>query len=269
MIMNDFDIIQAKLLLFGHNLQYSPDRDRYHYHSCWQMEYIHKGSMQVYLERQEIIVNSGEVLIIPPRIKHAFEYNGKPFGTWSLKYKLVGLSANQQIKRLTQEPLLHEAGRFIETALRNSQSPLPLEKAQAPPENFPQRILLESMIASLTAYAYQKNPTSDSSLATKVRSMIRERNGGALTVAEAAKKLGYSKNHLSFLFKEKCSVPLKTFIDRERVEIAKKLLAYTEMNISETAEAMGFKDVYYFSNFFKRLTGQSPLHYLKEEENNS
>ena len=76
--------------------------------------------------------------------------------------------------------------------------------------------------------------------------------------------MGYSRNHLSLLFKRKYGIPLKTFIDRERIEIAKSLLAYTEMNVSETAQTMGFNDVYYFSNFFKRLTGKSPLNYLKE-----
>lgn len=111
---------------------------------------------------------------------------------------------------------------------------------------------------------YTDNIKESFELANKVRSIIKARNGKVLTVAEAAGKLGYSRSHLSLLFKQEYGVPLKTFIDQERIEIAKSLLAYTEMNISETAIAMGFNDVYYFSNFFKRLTGKSPLHYLKE-----
>jgi AraC family transcriptional regulator, transcriptional activator of pobA len=39
---------------------------------------------------------------------------------------------------------------------------------------------------------------------------------------------------------------------------AQRLLAYTEMAVSEIAYAINFQDPAYFSRFFRRLTGQSP-----------
>lgn len=144
-----------------------------------------------------------------------------------------------------------------------------LENAQiSPPDDFKQLVLIESIISGLTAYAYIDNKKESFTLADKVRSMIKTRNGKALTVSEAAQKLGYSRSHLSLLFKKDYGVPLKNFIDCERIEIAKTILVHTEKNISETALAMGFNDVYYFSNFFKRLTGKSPLNYLKDIKDN-
>ena len=262
--MNDLDIIQANLLLFGHNVSRKTDKDRYHNHSCWQIEFPYHGNMKAIFDHEILTVSSGELLIIPPGFRHAFEYNSHEFNTWSLKFKLVGLPANLPVRLLPPEPIFRQSRYFIEAAFKEIDSRLHLEKPQVPPPDFKQLVLIESLISGLISYVYIDNRTESFVLANKVRSVIKARNGNKLTVAEAAKKLGYSRNHLSLLFKQEYGIPLKTFIDKERAEIAKSLLAYTEMNISETATAMGFNDIYYFSNFFKRLTGKSPLNYLKE-----
>jgi AraC-like DNA-binding protein len=262
--MNDLNIIQANLLLFGHDLKYKATRDRYHSHSCWQMELPHRGNMKAFFDSEALTVSSGDILIIPPESRHSFEYNSQAFSTWSLKFKLTGLSGNLPVRLLPPEPVFRQSRYFIEAAFKEIGSKLSLEKAQTPPPDFKQLVFIETIISALVSYAYLDNKKESFALAGKIRSIIKARNGKVLTVAEAAEQLAYSRSHLSLLFKQEYGVPLKTFIDQERIEIAKSLLAYTEMNISETAQAMGFNDVYYFSNFFKRLTGKSPLNYLKE-----
>ena len=259
--MNYSSIIKADLLLFGHDLKNKADRDRYHSHSCWQMELPHRGRMKALFDHEALTVSSGDLLIIPPNFRHAFEYNSQPFSTWSLKFSIKGFPGNFPVRRLPPETVLQQARYLIESAFRKIDS----REQQVPPQDFKQLVFIESLLGALVSYAYPDNKEESFTLANKVRSIIKARNGKVLTVAEAAEKLGYSKSHLSLLFKQKYGMPLKRFIDRERVETAKSLLAYTEMNISETAQAMGFNDVYYFSNFFKRLTGKSPLNYLKDK----
>lgn len=257
--MNDYNAIKADLLLFGHDSKDQAVRDRYHSHSCWQIEFPHRGRMQAIFEHETLSLASGDLLIIPPGFKHAFEYNAQPFSTWSLKFKLRGLAGNFPVRKLPPEPVFRQARYFIETVFKG----IDTQEQQVPPQDFKQLVFIESLLCALVSYIYMDNGKESFSLADKVKSIIKARNGKTLTAAEAAEKLGYSRNHLSLLFKQKYGMPLKTFIDRERIETAKSLLAYTEMNISETAQAMGFNDVYYFSNFFKRLTGKSPLNYLK------
>ena len=262
--MNDLNIIQTNLLLFGHDLNHKVGRDRYHSHSCWQMELAHHGNMKALFDKEALTVSSGDILIIPPGFRHAFEYTKQDFSTWSLKFKPTGLSSNLPVRLLPPEAMFRQSRYFIEAAFKEINSKLDLEQAQIPPRDFKQLVFIESIISALVSYAYLDNKEENFALAGKIRSIIKARNGKALTVAEAAEKSAYSRSHLSLLFKKEYGIPLKTFIDQERIEIAKSLLAYTEMNISETAQLMGFNDVYYFSNFFKRLTGKSPLNYLKE-----
>ena len=262
--MNDLDIIQANLLLFGHNINHQAGRDRYHSHSCWQIELAHRGSMRALFDCEALTVSSGDILIIPPGSRHAFEYTTQAFSTWSLKFKLTGLSENLPVRLLPPEKMFRQSRYLIEEAFKEIAPKLDLSQAQIPPQDFKQLVFIESIISALVSYAYLDSKKEDFALAGKIRSIIKSRNGKVLTVAEAAEQTAYSRSHLSLLFKQKYGIPLKTFIDQERIEIAKSLLSYTEMNISETAQAMGFNDVYYFSNFFKRLTGKSPLNYLKD-----
>jgi AraC-like DNA-binding protein len=259
--MNDLNIIHADLLLFGHDLKYKAGRDRYHSHSCWQLELPHCGKMKAIFEHGTLNVATGELLIIPPGFRHAFEYNSQTFSTWSLKFNLNGLTSNFPVRLLPAEPIFQQSRYFIEAALKGVDT----KKQQVPSADFKQLVFIESIISALVAYVYVNNEKESFTFANKVRSIIKARNGRVLTVAEAAKTLGYSRSHLSLLFKQEYGVPLKTFIDQERIETAKSLLAYTDMNVSETALAMGFNDVYYFSNFFKRLTGVSPLSYQKSK----
>ena len=263
--MNDLDIIQANLLLFGHNINHKAGKDRYHSHSCWQIELAHRGSMKALFDSEALTVSSGDILIIPPGFRHAFEYSSQDFRTWSLKFKLTGLSEKLPVRLLPTENIFRQSRYLIEAAFKGIDPTLDLGQAQIPPRDFKLLVFIESIINALVSYAYLDNNKEDFALAGKIRSIIKARNGKVLTVAEAAEKTAYSRSHLSLLFKQEYGIPLKTFIDQERIEIAKSLLSYTEMNISETAQAMGFNDVYYFSNFFKRLTGKSPLNYLKEK----
>ena len=56
----------------------------------------------------------------------------------------------------------------------------------------------------------------------------------------------------------------KDFLNQLRVESAKRYLRYSDKNIGEIAAIMGFSSQFHFSDFFKRMTGSSPLHYKKE-----
>jgi len=57
---------------------------------------------------------------------------------------------------------------------------------------------------------------------------------------------------------------VNSLIREVRIIEAKKLLQNPELNISEIAYQLGFSDPLYFSKFFKKETGQPPIHYRKK-----
>jgi AraC family transcriptional activator of pobA len=258
--------LAARLQVLGYSVNSGPSQDRRHDHSGWQVELPRKGRATMQVGDEAIALSEGEILLIPPGLWHAFAYDAEEFQTWSLKFELKGLAGAGFPRRLDAGPVTRQIRGLLETVITHhfpqGISAL-LSTPQLKAENFPEVVLLEYALAGLVAYAYVEADTEPFAPAAKIRGVLKQQRGAPLTVADAARILGFSRSHVSLLFKQHYGMPLKTFIDRERAEIAKRLLDYTDMNVSETARAMEFQDVYYFSSFFKRVTGQCPLSYLK------
>lgn len=78
------------------------------------------------------------------------------------------------------------------------------------------------------------------------------------SVAELSELSGLSESHFRMLFKQMTGYTTVQFQNHLRIDKAKDLLLSKSCNVTETALAVGFTDVYYFSRFFKKLTGQNP-----------
>ena len=50
-----------------------------------------------------------------------------------------------------------------------------------------------------------------------------------------------------------------------RINHAKKLLRFTDMNIYEVAENTGFQNTGYFINTFKKIVGMTPLQFRRQD----
>jgi AraC family transcriptional regulator, transcriptional activator of pobA len=81
------------------------------------------------------------------------------------------------------------------------------------------------------------------------------------TPTDFAKVLGIHINHLNKVLKETTGRNTTEIINGRIAEEAKILLKQTQWNVSEIAYTLGFDEVAYFSNFFKKYTSLSPLKY--------
>ncbi|MBQ7144837.1 MAG: response regulator [Oscillospiraceae bacterium] len=82
-----------------------------------------------------------------------------------------------------------------------------------------------------------------------------------LSVRSIARALDLSEGHLSRLFKEKTGYTMKNYLTLYRMGIAEDLLSDCRSRVYETAKQVGYQDVAYFSNTFKRVVGVSPTEY--------
>lgn len=90
---------------------------------------------------------------------------------------------------------------------------------------------------------------------------IREHPGGARSVAALAKSAGYSVDHFSRVFEKVIGQRPQECVIAARLARARQLLAETGLTISQIAEALGFRDVFFFSRQFTQRTGQTPTAY--------
>ncbi|WP_110930746.1 response regulator transcription factor [Paenibacillus bouchesdurhonensis] len=73
----------------------------------------------------------------------------------------------------------------------------------------------------------------------------------------------YSSSYLGQLFKSHTGEYFNAYLDRVRIDKAKELLTQG-LKVYEVAEKVGYSNVNYFHNKFKKLEGQSPSSYQKK-----
>ena len=56
------------------------------------------------------------------------------------------------------------------------------------------------------------------------------------------------------------------FIKNYRINLAKELLQNTDLSIQQISEKTGYATVYYFSQQFKQVTGESPGSFRKKRQ---
>lgn len=81
-------------------------------------------------------------------------------------------------------------------------------------------------------------------------------------------EMHYEYNYISTLFSAVEGITLEQYIIRQKIEKAKELLFYDELNLSEIAHKLGYSSVAHLSGQFKKITGFTPSALKKSRETN-
>ncbi len=82
-----------------------------------------------------------------------------------------------------------------------------------------------------------------------------------IRVDDLAKKLAVSRRTLERRFKKATSNTITEYVQRVKVEAAKKDLETSKKNVTEVMYDVGYSDSKSFRNLFRRITGLTPLEY--------
>ncbi|MBQ2251930.1 MAG: helix-turn-helix transcriptional regulator [Clostridia bacterium] len=80
-------------------------------------------------------------------------------------------------------------------------------------------------------------------------------------VSEVADQFGYSSEYLTTLLKKVTSKSITDHITESKIDLAKRLLTGTDLEISEISRTCGFSDDKYFFRVFKKICGITPRAY--------
>ncbi len=96
--------------------------------------------------------------------------------------------------------------------------------------------------------------------------LIKQNFRKRFTLHQLSKSCGLGPSRLSELFRKRFGMSPMQYLLELRTEKATQLLSYSNMNISEISEFLGFQTVQYFSRFFKKQTGSCPKKILKNRK---
>ena len=88
-----------------------------------------------------------------------------------------------------------------------------------------------------------------------------------IRVDKMAEEFGISRQHLCSRFKKETGVSVSQYIRQEKIKEAERMLRFSDRAVSEIASVLGFSSQSHFQTIFKKVTGETPLHY-RERMNN-
>jgi AraC-like DNA-binding protein len=97
----------------------------------------------------------------------------------------------------------------------------------------------------------------------KLMAYFRERLSETLTLGDVSRNLSLSPTHVERLSYLEFGCGAMCLFHRLKIDRARTLLYITDLPISVIADHLGYKDQSYFSRYFKKYTGTSPLTYKK------
>lgn len=137
------------------------------------------------------------------------------------------------------------------------------------------RMSVMSKLSSLLIYAmrygaeHNAEPMPSSATAKhkkvdEVASFIVEHCAEPLSLESVAGSFFVNKCYLSRIFKEVTGFTVNEYINIHRISAAQKLLAESNMTITEIAGAVGYESLTYFEKVFRTYREVSPLKYRNE-----
>lgn len=83
-----------------------------------------------------------------------------------------------------------------------------------------------------------------------------------LNIEDVSNMCGISHTYFKKIFKDVYNMTPKAYIINFRIQYACELLKSGKYRISDVADIVGYRDVYYFSKSFKKIKGISPSEYI-------
>ena len=217
----------------------------------------------------------GDMVLLGPNLPHAFQHTDR-LPAHSTPAHCVLLQFEERLwSSLLELPAMAPTGRLLRRAANGLQIAEPARKQVAGMLSEmlelrgPQRIAV--FLAVLDALAQSRNskaiasPGFTAALSSheqerisRVCQFIDENYHRALRIGEAAKIAHMSEGAFSRFFRSHIGKTFPTFLNDLRIGRACRLLAETDMNVTEIALACGYQNISNFNRQFLRLRKISP-----------
>ena len=98
---------------------------------------------------------------------------------------------------------------------------------------------------------------------------IQENLTRNLSLHTVSNQFYYNPSYFCRMFKKETGLRFVDYINQQRVELAKRIFATTDMPAYKVCEYVGYKDYRYFASVFKKYAKNSPHYYKKRGKGKS
>jgi YesN/AraC family two-component response regulator len=94
---------------------------------------------------------------------------------------------------------------------------------------------------------------------------MKDNYSSDIKLEDLATRAFLSPNYFSKLFKDCTSITISDYIQKLRIEEACNLLKNTDKKIIDISGEVGYKDIKFFNQIFKKIIGKTPSDYRKNK----
>lgn len=246
-----------------------------HYHDCYQILYIVKGSAQVEVSGQIHQAAAGSLLIFSRLEQHSVSARSVDYCRYVIEIS-PQISQGAQLSPKVLSVLVNRPEGFsnmVQVDVKRSELEQIfrqiVEEKEAPgllSEDL-QSLLLQQLLIHIHRQLPQPLPeVSDESfdMVYQIQKRFEHSFAENMTLAQLAREYGLSASYLSHIFKKVTGHSLMGYLQSCRMAAAKKYLAGTSKSIGEIVEMCGFSDSSNFSRSFKEQVGCTPSEFRKK-----
>lgn len=229
----------------------------FHSHDCTEIVYHASGSgtTRAGAERTEIRFAPGSVVVYPPGFDH--DQHMATEGVDCCLIVQCRLGRRRWPERTRYIPVLHDPCASMEI--------LSLCVLPPAPDEFQQQLhqaRARALVCELLAEEAHAEVASSSDLAAahvqKALRHIDEHLHTVASVADVARAVGLSGEHMRHLFTRQTGDTLSRYLVEARVRRATDLLRHTTLPLKAIAAACGFQTERYLCAVYKKATGRTP-----------
>lgn len=226
--------------------------------------YISSGSGQFRCNKKRYPLKKGSLFFLFPGVLHSYETDASDLlCQWWLGFN--GYNVKEILERLdidkTNPIITIESKSDIESLIKRV--------VQSEIDNTPLDVLTQTgvlynifgMISSNRIKAsYNRDSHSNThSNIDKAISFMESNYNSKISIMDIADYVSMSKSYFYSTFKKEVGVTPNEYIKLLQLKQAKSLIQNTKLSIKEVSKLVGFDDPLYFSKFFKKHTGFSPM----------
>ena len=255
------NFINCHLLHWGYEKHAVPEVPE-HIHNYYQIELCVTGLVKFTNAPGKRCLHSGEWVLIPPDTPHGMIYEGKNLEYYSFKFEV-----NDHSIMLNSELIFQNANVLSSWVIDSLSKQRPPDRYLHMPIN-ENRTVLEALLVSMLQQAL--TPIAGKPVMPKLLRDISDMvaaGGAGVNIQRAAEHLQMNVSQLKYRFRmamqeysgaDGKKMSLKEFIDQELMKQIDRFLFYSDLPLGDIAEQTVFNNIYTFSRFVKRVTGENP-----------
>ena len=246
-----------------------------HCHDFYQIVYVTSGVGTIHMSEHAVPLSSGNIVLIPPSVKHSLRTDSKSMVTIELKFDLFD---DTLVELFAKDTILfcenhEEISSLFQKLFQEAQKNDFLAEDHV-------ILLLSQILVLLARFLYsdkrRSDPKkslafthiSDDRLAQSIRKFIEDNSEQNLRTEDIAASFYLSSASLHRKFMKAYQISPIQYLNNIRIQKAKHLLETTDYSITEISDMVGFSSIHYFSKCFSAKEKLSPANYRSSKKNN-